>query len=120
VLVSAGPEDRRIELLALRDRVERAAQDIASDDDGDGELSSPAGDQHIADHASDLFDHELDDSLGENADQILREIDTALARIEDGTYGTCTRCGKEIPVERLDAVPYAVLCVDCKRLEERG
>jgi RNA polymerase-binding protein DksA len=74
----------------------------------------------LADHATDLFDHELDDSLGENAGQILREIDTALERIDDGTYGTCARCGKEIPVERLDAVPYAVLCVECKRLEERG
>ena len=118
--MSAGPDDRKIELLALRGRVERAAQDIASDDDGEGELSSSAGDQHLADHATDLLDHEVDDSLGENAEQILREIDTALARIDDGTYGTCTRCGKEIPVERLDAVPYAVLCVECKRLEERG
>ena len=66
-----------------------------------------------------MFDHELDDSLEENADQIVREIDVALGRIEDGSYGTCARCGQEIPSERLDAVPYAVLCVDCKRLEER-
>ena len=115
--MSAGLEDRKIELLALRERVERAAQDIASDDDGEGELSSSSGDQHLADHASDLFDHELDDSLGENADQILREIDTALARIDDGTYGTCTRCGKEIPVERLEAVPWTTLCIeDARRL----
>ena len=120
MLVSARLEDRKTELLALRERVERAAQDIASDDDGDAELSSSAGDQHLADHATDLFDHELDESLGENSGQILREIDTALERIEDGTYGTCARCGKEIPVERLDAVPYAVLCVECRRIEERG
>ena len=52
--------------------------------------------------------------------QIVRDIDIALARIDDGTYGICTRCGMEIPAERLDAVPYAVLCVECKRLEERG
>ena len=118
--MSAGLEERKIELLALRERVERAAQDIASDDDDDGELSSAAGDQHLADHASDMLDREVDDSLEENAEQIVHEIDIALARIEDGTYGTCARCGKEIPDERLDAVPYATLCVDCKRLEERG
>ena len=113
-------EDRRTELLEMRERVLRAAQDIVEDDTEDGELSSAAGDQHIADHASDMFDREVDESLEENAEVIVREIDDALARIDAGTYGTCTRCGQPIPDERLAAVPYAVLCVPCKRDEERG
>lgn len=113
-------EDRRTELLEMRERVLRAAQDIVEDDTEDGELSSAAGDQHIADHASDMLDREVDESLGENAEVIVREIDDALARIDAGTYGTCTRCGQPIPDERLAAVPYAVLCVPCKRDEERG
>ncbi len=108
-------DDRRAELLELRERVLRAAQDIVEDDTEDGELSSAAGDQHIADHASDMLDREVDESLEENAEVIVREIDDALARIEDGTYGTCVRCGQPIPDERLAAVPYAVLCVPCKR-----
>ena len=117
--MSIDIEDRRGELLAMRDRVLRAAQDIVEDDKDDGELSSAAGDQHLADHASEMFDREVDESLGENADQLVRDIDAALARLDDGTYGTCTRCGQPIPEERLDAVPYAVLCVSCKRDEER-
>ena len=104
----------------MRERVLRAAQDIVEDDTEDGELSSAAGDQHIADHASDMLDREVDESLGENAEVIVREIDDALARIDAGTYGTCIRCGQPIPDERLAAVPYAVLCVSCKRDEELG
>ena len=50
----------------------------------------------------------------------MRDIDVALGRIDAGTYGTCARCGNAIPEERLDAVPYATLCLDCKRIEERG
>ena len=110
---------RRDELLDLRGRVLGAAQDIVADDDDQSELSSAAGDQHIADHASDMFDREVDDSLEENAEQLVREIDSALERIAAGTYGTCDRCGQSIPEERLDAVPYATLCVECRRIEER-
>ena len=90
----------------------RAAQDIVEGDTEDGELSSAAGDQHLADHASEMLDREVDESLEDNAEDIVREIDA-------GTYGTCVNCGKEIPEERLDAVPYAVLCLACKRDEER-
>jgi RNA polymerase-binding transcription factor DksA len=67
-----------------------------------------------------MLDREVDESLDENAEVIVYEIDAALERMDAGTYGTCTRCGKPIPEERLAAVPYAVLCVTCKRDEERG
>jgi RNA polymerase-binding transcription factor len=110
---------RRAELLDLRTRVLGAAQDIVEGDVDDGELSSAGGDQHIADHAGDLVDREVDESLGENADQIVREIDEALERLDDGSYGSCARCGRPIPEDRLDAVPYAILCVSCKQIEER-
>ena len=111
-------DDRRAELLAMRGRILGAAHDIVQDDTDDSELSSAAGDQHLADHASEMFDREVDESLEENAEQIVYEIDRALAKIDDGTYGHCARCGQEIPAERLDAVPYATLCVSCKQLEE--
>lgn len=110
---------RRAELLGLRDRMLHAAADLVADDDG-GESNSPAGDQHLADHATDLVDRELDQSLGENAENVVAEIDVAIARIDEGTYGTCARCGAVIPEERLDAVPYAILCLDDKRLQEHG
>lgn len=117
--MSVDLEDRRMELLTLRERVLGAAQDIVEGDAEDGELSSAAGDQHIADHAGEMVDREVDESLGANAGQIVREIDSALAKIDDGTYGLCSRCGREIPEERLQAVPYATLCVSCRQIEER-
>ena len=51
---------------------------------------------------------------------MLAEIDRALERIEDGTYGTCTRCGKPIEPDRLEVIPYATLCIEDKRRDERG
>lgn len=117
--MSVDLDDRRAQLLDLRSRVLGAARDIVEGDVDDGELSSAAGDQHLADHASEMIDREVDESLEENAEQLVRDIDRALEKIDDGTYGTCERCGREIPEERLDAVPYATLCVACKALEER-
>ena len=111
---------RRAELLRLRERLLQAAADLAADDAGEGEINSAAGDQHLADHATDLVDREVEQSLGENADNVIAEIDEALWRIEAGTYGTCAVCGAVIPEERLDAVPYAILCLDDKRRQEQG
>jgi len=118
--MSVDLDQRRTELLDLRTRVLGAAQDIVSGDEDDGELSSAAGDQHLADHASEMLDREVDESLEENAEQLVHEIDVAVARIDAGTYGICARCGQPIPEDRLEAVPYATLCLDCKRIEERG
>ena len=112
--------ERRTELLRLRERILRAATDLAADDEGSGELSSASGDQHLADHASDLVDLEVDLALEENADHVIAEIDDALGRIEHGTYGSCAVCGAAIPEERLDAIPYASLCLDDKRKQEGG
>jgi RNA polymerase-binding transcription factor DksA len=111
-------ESRRLELVQLRERILHAAADLDAGDGGAGELSSAAGDQHLADHATDLYDRELDESLGENVDHVVAEIDDALKRIEDGSYGVCAVCGVAIPESRLDAIPYAVLCLDDKRRQE--
>jgi RNA polymerase-binding transcription factor DksA len=111
---------RRAELLLLRERILRAAADLAADDQGVGEINSAAGDSHIADHATDLVDLEVDQSLAENAENVVAEIDDALWQIEGGTYGTCTVCGAAIPEERLNAIPYATLCLDDRRRQEVG
>lgn len=111
---------RKAELLQLRARLTSAADYLEHADENAGEINSPVGDQHVADHASDLFDRELDETLGENAEHVLQEIDEALERIEAGTYGLCAVCGEPIPEERLEAVPYATLCIEDKRKQERG
>jgi RNA polymerase-binding protein DksA len=94
-------------------------------DDHDMLLAGQAGeetafDNHPGDVATVTFDRELDDTLEENSEQVLAAIDAALKRIDDGTYGTCVRCGKPIPEERLEAKPYASLCIDHQRELERG
>jgi len=111
---------RRAELLRMRERILRATAELVADEEGEGEINSAAGDQHIADHATDLVDRELDQSLEDNAENVIAEIDEALWRIEAGTYGTCAVCGAVIPEERLEAVPYAILCLDDKRRQEHG
>jgi DnaK suppressor protein len=86
---------------------------------GDDATESHA-DIHLAESASVTLEQEMDDTLEENSEHVLAEIDEALARIEAGTYGTCVTCGREIPLERLEAIPYATQCIDCRRKEEGG
>lgn len=88
-------------------------------EDETDELST-SSDNHMGDIATSTLDREIDYTLGENSEQMLQEIDEALGRIDAGTYGTCTRCGKEISVERLEAHPWAALCIDDARDAERG
>jgi DnaK suppressor protein len=75
---------------------------------------------HMAETATATLDREIDYTLEENSEHVLKAIDGALVRIEEGTYGTCVNCGKPIGEERLAAIPWATHCIDCKRLEERG
>jgi RNA polymerase-binding protein DksA len=113
--VSIEVEARKDELLALKKRLTTAAEGVHMSEVEGSEINSSASDQHIADHATDTFERELDESLEENADNVIREIDRALTKIDEGTYGTCDVCGREIPEERLAAVPYATLCIEDKR-----
>ncbi len=80
-----------------------------------GELLSSSSDNHLADTATETYERELDEGLEEDAERQLREVESALERIENGTYGKCEVCGKEIPEERLEAVPWASLCIDDAR-----
>lgn len=73
---------------------------------------------NFAELGSDNFEQEFTIGLIENETEALKEIDAALARIDAGTYGACESCGKKIGKARLRAVPYARLCIDCKRTEE--
>ena len=75
---------------------------------------------HLAETASATLDREIDYSLEENSTHLLTAIDDALARIEGGTFGICVTCGKPIDDDRLEAIPYATQCIDCRRREERG
>ncbi len=73
---------------------------------------------HMADQGSATFERELDMTLEDNMRQLLADVRQSLERIEAGAYGCCARCGAEIPVERMEAVPTASLCIKCKTDEE--
>jgi YteA family regulatory protein len=72
-------------------------------------------DNHPADNATDLFDQERGMALNQFKEGELEETYEALAAIQEGTYGKCAVCGKEIPFERLEALPTALTCIDHAR-----
>lgn len=73
----------------------------------------------VADVASDDIDRKMIEALGSQDIKRLKAIDAALTRISQDRYGLCMSCGKKIPQERLSAIPYAVLCIECQKSEER-
>jgi len=79
-----------------------------------------AGDNHLGETATATLDREIDYSLEENSEQVLRSIDGALQRIANGTFGICETCGLPISEERLEAIPYATQCIACRRKGERA
>ncbi len=111
-------------LLAERRRVQGAIDNLHAENPGSledetGELVSSSADNHMADMATATFDRELADTLEDNSGAVLAAIDAALGRVDAGTYGTCQRCENAIAEERLEALPYAELCIDCKRIVGR-
>lgn len=84
--------------------------------DSIGELS--LYDNHPGDVGSEVFERSKDFSLRENSLHMVSAIDDALEKMEKGNYARCDVCGKEIPLERLEAVPYTTICLDCKKGDE--
>jgi DnaK suppressor protein len=106
-------------LLDMRKEVTDAIEGLRPEGSIEDETDEIPSDNHLADAASITYDRELDFSLEENSEQVLKAIDASLQRINDGTYGICGNCGRQISPERLEALPYAELCIDCKRKQER-
>jgi RNA polymerase-binding protein DksA len=73
----------------------------------------------LADIASDDIDRKMIEAIGAQDLKRLKLIDSALTRIKQGKYGLCVKCGKRIPQDRLEAIPYALMCIECKTMEER-
>ena len=80
-----------------------------------GEIGGRGDDNHLADMATATYDRELDEGLEESAQHTVEEIDAALQRIEEGSYGICEVCGEPIGGERLSAIPWTRLCIDDAR-----
>jgi DnaK suppressor protein len=121
-VTTASPADRNIEAV-LRQRYLELWTDIRRELDKHGEqqyqdLVQGAGDPEDDATANLLIDlnlKEIDRDVEE-----LRQVQRAIARLRRGEYGRCRRCGDDIPPARLEALPYAELCLDCQTREERA
>ncbi len=111
-------KEYEIQLLRMQDRLRSEVQDRV---DTVPEKMKAQGDvtdlpTHNADH--DVEGLETEVATGDAQNAILDQVDAALERIEEGTYGTCTACGQPIAEARLEAIPYADLCIECERKRE--
>ncbi len=120
--VAIETERFRKRLLAERSRAQGALDYLHEENPGSIEDEAQQGpaDNHPGDLATITLDREIDYTLEENEERVIAAIDAALARIDDGTFGNCLGCGRQIAAERLEAVPWTTQCIDCKRKEERG
>ena len=110
----------RERLLALRARLQgdmTQMEDNALNKDHSKTTSMPTD---MAELGSGNFDQELTLSLLGSEKDALDQIEAAIERIEDGSYGRCEECGGQIPKSRLEAIPYAAQCVRCASQEEEG
>ena len=94
----------------IRENQSDALEMIAADD----------GVKDVADMSLQDVSQEIEYRLSERASQVVADIDQALLRIDEGSYGVCARCGKEIPERRLDAIPTARYDAECQTLLEQG
>ena len=100
---------QRQDIVNMYKRDQRAGQE-ASDDTTDD----------IVDRANNAYHRELMFALSDGERGLLLQVDEALKRIEQGTFGLCVHCGVAISAARLQAVPWARYCIDCQELQEKG
>lgn len=104
----------RSSLETLRDDLRSQLSSMGASPD-DESMDEPDLDTQFADAAQTAAERDKDLRLIENLREQLTSATRALERIDEGTYGTCERCGAQIPPERLEALPYVTLCLDCKQ-----
>jgi len=109
-------EKMKAALIEHRDQILKS---IAAQNQDFEKLVETADTGDVVDVASDVIDGKLIESLGAQDSLRLEQIKNALDRIQQDKYGVCLKCGKEIPKARLEAVPYAFMCIDCKSQDER-
>ena len=106
-------QDPRAALIAERDRLRsEIAETIVTPE------PMTYGSQAAA--ASQVFEQQRDLALRDRSTQHLAQVDAALARLDGGSFGRCTRCGLEIARARLEALPWAAHCIDCQTAIDRG
>jgi DnaK suppressor protein len=104
-----------LELTKERDRLieEIQRQEVLTQD-------HPTSGNHMADDASEVFEQTKNLALKHHLEKMLEQVETALRRIEKGTYGACEKCGVAIGIDRLHAMPSATLCMRCASAPSRA
>jgi RNA polymerase-binding transcription factor DksA len=115
--VRALLDQERERLEGVRAVVEGEGMSEEREDESLSELA--AADQHQADVGTETFEREKDLSILERVEAELADVEHALRRLDEGTYGRCEACGKPIGDERLEAMPAARFCLDDQALAER-
>jgi len=110
-------DEERTRLEGVRDAF--AVEHLDDEDESESISELSALDQHQADIGTETFEREKDFSILERVEAELNDVEHALRRIDDGTYGTCEACGRPIEEERLEAVPAARLCLADQAAAER-
>ena len=110
----------RERLLALRARLQGDMTQMADNTLNKDHTNTTSMPNHMAELGSGNFDQELTLTLLGSENDALDQIEAAIERIEDGSYGQCETCGVKIPKSRLEAIPYAALCVQCASQREEG
>ncbi len=106
--------ERRAALVGDLGRLEDSALKRTKDNAATLDISN------FADLGTDNFDQDFTIGLIENSEEIVREIDAALKRIDDGKFGVCEGAGCDIGKNRLKAIPWARLCINCQREAEES
>jgi len=109
-------EQMKGELLRQREEI---LKHLASDSEGFREIAEDVDPKDVIDLAADDVDKKNLEALNVVESKKLQLIDNALSRIQNGRYGVCGECSKSIPIPRLEAVPYALFCVDCQAKKDR-
>ena len=107
-------------LMGLREHLTNEIRQL--DDTVQLHEQTPGDLSHVPSHPADRDSEGIETNVAveHTAWQILNQVDAALQRIDQGSYGPCQDCGTEIPAERLDAVPYALRCVPCEEKREQA
>jgi DnaK suppressor protein len=116
---------RREAIAGIRERLDEERKSLcgqiaALTSDNQGQQDDSGVGNHLADDATEVFTRERNLALRNNARELLVQVDAALRRLDEGTYGICARCGREISTERLEALPSATLCITCQAEVERA
>lgn len=113
-MTGVASDRRRTALLDQERSLRREIGDLGADPDAD-EVAFDA-DPGFADRSHSTEERERVMTMARSLRTNLREVERALGKLDDGSYGRCERCGNPIGDERLDAIPWAPLCIDCKKL----